>query len=226
MSEKNQTLITEIPIFPLPNTVFFPKTLLPLHIFEPRYRSMVEDARANENLIGMVLLKSGWEKDYFGNPQVHDIACVGEIQYTEKLQDGKYNIMLYGLSRVRILKFVQSKPYRVAQVKYLKETRFDPHELNEHEESESFINLVRTYLTEVGVDDPDELLELQSHSLESIVNHVACILDFSTAEKQMLLEADILSTRYEKVKKLLWDRLTVVRVARNVKIVPDDPSLN
>lgn len=187
---------------------------------------MVEDAQRHENLIGMVLLKSGWEKDYFGNPEVHSTACVGEIQYTEKLQDGKYNIMLYGLSRIQILDFVQNEPYRTAKVKYLKDTRFDPDAFNENLESELFINLVRTYLNEIGVQDPDELLDLNSQSLESIINHVACILDFSTAEKQALLETEVLSERYEKVKTLLHERLTVLRVAKHVKVVPDDPSLN
>lgn len=226
MPEKKVTIINEVPIFPLPNLVFFPKTLLPLHIFENRYRKMVEDARSSENLIGMVLLKDGWEKDYFGNPEVYEIACVGKIQQTEKLNDGKYNIMLYGISRVKILKFVQEKPYRIAQVKYLKDSHFDYDRFDENYETKTFINLVRKYLEAMGVENLDELLKLHTHSLESIVNQVASILDFSIQEKQTLLEMGNLEMRYEQLKKLLQDKLFAIQIARNVKYVPQDPSWN
>lgn len=216
----------EIPIFPLPNVVFFPKTLLPLHIFEPRYRKMVEDALNNSNRIGIVLLKDGWQQDYFGAPEVHLIGCVGDIQYSEKLDDGKYNIMLYGLSRVRILNFVQEKPYRIAKVEYLKDSNFDHEGFNLNYETENFIRLVQEYLEEMGVENLDELLKLQSHSLESIMNQIASVLDMSIQEKQSLLEIDSLEARYEQLTKIIKDKLTVLKIAKSVKIVPDDPEWN
>ncbi len=222
---RNKKVYT-IPIFPLPNVVFFPKTLLPLHIFEPRYRKMIKDTLTGSNRIGIVLLKEGWEKDYFGAPGVHLIGCVGEIQYSEKLDDGKYNIMLYGLSRVKILDFVQEKPYRVARVEYLKDSHFDHEGFNVNYETENFIELVKEYLEEMGVENLDDLVKLQSHSLESIINQIASVLDIAIFEKQSLLEIDSLQIRYEQITKIIKDKIAVLKIARNVKIIPDDPQWN
>ena len=92
-----------LPLFPLPNVVLFPNVFLPLHIFEPRYREMVADAIAGDRLIGMVLLRPGWEHDYEGRPPVFPIGCSGVITHVERLADGRYNIILRGLERFRIL---------------------------------------------------------------------------------------------------------------------------
>src|SRR5919109_539474 len=91
-----------LPIFPLPNVVLFPNVFLPLHIFEPRYREMVADALASDRLIGMVLLKPGWQSDYEGRPSVYPIGCAGLITHAEKLDDGRYNIILRGIEKFRI----------------------------------------------------------------------------------------------------------------------------
>ena len=224
--DKHKKTVVEIPMFPLPNAVFFPKTLLPLHVFESRYRTMVEDALKGENRIGVVLLKDGWEQDYYGNPSVYDIACVGDIQNSERLEDGKFNILLYGMSRIRILNFIQKEPYRIAEVEYIRDSHFQKEGFNESLEVENFITLVRKYLLELGVQDADELLKLQFHSLESIINQVATILDFSSPEKQRLLELNLLEERFESLQRMLKERITSLKVARMVKYVPEDPSWN
>ncbi|MFQ5707174.1 MAG: LON peptidase substrate-binding domain-containing protein [bacterium] len=215
-----------VPIFPLPSVVFFPKTFLPLHIFESRYRQMVEDAVNGSNRIAMALLKDGWENDYFGNPEVHSVGCVGEIQLSEKLADGKYNIMLYGLSRVKIVRFVQDNPYRIAEVKYLEDFKFDHSVFDESLESVRFVDLVRTYLNEVGIKDLDDLLKLNSQSLEAIVNQCAAFLDLDTLEKQDLLSLDSVETRYDRLRQIIEDKLKVLKIAKNVKYVPEDPRWN
>ena len=110
-----------IPLFPLPTTVFYPNTFLPLHIFEPRYRSMVADALEGGGKIGMILLKTGWEQDYHGTPEVMTIGCVGEIERHSKLPEGKYNILLSGLHRFRILQEIEGKLYRQAKIELLDE---------------------------------------------------------------------------------------------------------
>src|SRR5919108_2546260 len=92
-----------IPIFPLDKTVLFPNVFLPLHIFEPRYRAMVADALDGDRIIGMVLLQPGYEANYEGRPPVFAIGCAGVITHSEPLADGKYNIVLRGLERFRIL---------------------------------------------------------------------------------------------------------------------------
>ena len=120
--EKIFKLESPVSLFPLPNTVFYPGTCLPLHIFEPRYRKMIEDALNNNSLIGMVLLSSGWEADYYGRPKVASVGCAGRITKHERLPDGKFNILLEGLSRFRIFGESDNKPYRVAEVEFLNST--------------------------------------------------------------------------------------------------------
>ncbi|MBI4383173.1 MAG: LON peptidase substrate-binding domain-containing protein [Nitrospinae bacterium] len=113
-------------IFPLPSTVFYPKTLLPLHVFEPRYREMTADALKGNKLIGMVLLRPGWEEHYFENPEILSVGCVGTIDRSTLLEDGKYNIILRGLSRFRIVAELRGKSYRRAEVEFLKNSHDQP----------------------------------------------------------------------------------------------------
>src|ERR1700704_1541542 len=108
-----------LPLFPLPNVVLFPNVFLPLHIFEPRYREMVADALASDRMIGMVLLKPGWQHAYEGRPPVYPIGCSGVITHVERLEDGRYNIVLRGVERFRILEEDHGLPYRRASVEPL-----------------------------------------------------------------------------------------------------------
>src|ERR671935_1366133 len=110
-----------LPIFPLPNVVLFPNVFLALHIFEPRYREMVADALAADRMIGMVLLRPGWEKDYEGRPPVYPIGCSGVMTHVERHSDGRYNIVLRGLKRFRILEENHERSYRRAVVDPLHE---------------------------------------------------------------------------------------------------------
>ena len=110
-----------VPVFPLPNVVLFPGMFLPLHIFEPRYRQMTADALAGERLLAMALLKPGWQQDYEGSPPIHEIVGVGKIVEDAKLADGRYNLVLFGLTRVRILEEIGKGMYRTARVEILAE---------------------------------------------------------------------------------------------------------
>ncbi|MBI4607637.1 MAG: LON peptidase substrate-binding domain-containing protein [Candidatus Rokubacteria bacterium] len=111
-----------VPIFPLPNTVFFPHTTLPLHIFEPRYRQMVADRVAGDKCLAVVLLKPGWEADYYGRPPVCRVAGAGEITQWERLPDGRYNILLRGTGRIVIEGEVRAeKLYRIAAARWLED---------------------------------------------------------------------------------------------------------
>jgi Lon protease-like protein len=91
-----------LPIFPLPDVVLFPHALLALHVFEPRYRALTRDVLAGDRQLSVVRLRPGYEADYEGRPPVCDVAGVGEIIQSEALADGRYNILLRGLQRVRI----------------------------------------------------------------------------------------------------------------------------
>lgn len=110
----------QVPLFPLPDVVFFPGTVLPLHVFEPRYRQLVEDCLAGDRRLAVVLLRPGWGKDYHGRPPVHPVAGLGEIIHTERLADGRFNILLDGRMRVRIEEELPvDRPYRVVRVRPL-----------------------------------------------------------------------------------------------------------
>lgn len=110
-------------LFPLPNLVLFPYAVQPLHVFEPRYRQMTRHALAADRLIAMVLLRPGWEADYEGRPPVHAVACVGRIVAEQLLDDGRYNLLLRGLRRVRLLDEVAGDAlYRTARAELLTDT--------------------------------------------------------------------------------------------------------
>jgi Lon protease-like protein len=119
-------LPSEIPLFPLPNVALFPATLLPLHIFEPRYRAMVTDALDGERLIGIVMLRPGWEPHYEHTPDVYSIGCAGFITHAERSPDGRYNIMLRGMEKFRIVEERRAREgvemYRVAHIDSIAET--------------------------------------------------------------------------------------------------------
>src|SRR5438876_8293933 len=109
-------------LFPLPNMVLFPHVVQPLHVFEPRYRQMTTDALAGDRLIALVLLQPGWEPDYASTPAVHAVGCVGKIVADQALPDGRFNLLLRGLSRIRVdHEIPHAKQYRLARVELLAE---------------------------------------------------------------------------------------------------------
>ena len=111
----------EVRLFPLPNLVLFPDSFAPLKVFEERYVAMVEDARDDDGLIALALLKPGWEEDYAGNPPIHSIVCVGKMLRQRRLEGGQYDLLLYGLFRARILEELEGSTYRRARVEVLEE---------------------------------------------------------------------------------------------------------
>ena len=140
MTNPRQTGMT-IPIFPLPATVVYPGTPLPLHIFEPRYLQMTADALEGKRQIGMVLLKPGYEEEYYNKPQIYSVGCVGNIEKEIKHPDGKYNFTLTGLRRFCIISEKEGKAYRQAEIELLEEK-------NEQDIIETQPNECRTKLIE------------------------------------------------------------------------------
>ena len=111
-----------IPVFPLPEIVFFPETVLPLHVFEPRYRRMIADCLDGDGWLAVAMLRPGWEKDYEGRPPIHAIAGAGEILQAERLADGRFNILLDGRARIRVEREedADDRPYRVVRARRLR----------------------------------------------------------------------------------------------------------
>lgn len=193
-----------LPVFPLPNVVVFPKTYLPLHIFEARYREMVTEAVAGGQCIGMALLKEGWEDDYYGNPPIFDIGCVGRLVSVQPLPDGRFNILLQGVSRFEICEQFFEKSYRQARV------RLKPNEGAVSLEPATRAALVRLLDTSLGSSDDGhqwEGLLRQAVDDETLVNSLAGYLDLTPVEKQFLMEADSLHQRARRLHDLLEFRL-------------------
>ena len=196
-----------LPLFPLPNVVLFPNVFLPLHIFEPRYREMVADALASDRLIGMVLLRPGWDRDYEGRPPIYSIGCSGVLTHSERLPDGRYNLMLRGIERFRILEEDHALRYRRAVVEPLREQALDAADrtdiLLQRSKLESMLRPSQS-----SASDPRMPASMSD---EDLVNALAQYLDFEPLEKQALLEKPSLRTRAESLVELLEMKMLMVR---------------
>ncbi len=189
-----------IPVFPLPNVVLFPKTYLPLHIFEPRYRAMVSDAAMSGQCIGMVLLKDGWETDYYGHPPVFSMGCVGRLASVQTLADGRSNILLQGLERFGIEREWYDKTYREATISITvrsTESSLDP------TVRQRLFTILESYLRSRNDVPAWQKLFREEVSDEIFVNTLSTYLDCTPLEKQFLLEADSLHQQARRLSDLI-----------------------
>ena len=186
-----------LPLFPLPNVVLFPNVFLPLHIFENRYREMVRDALAGERIIGMVLLRDRLEDDAQRIPQVYPIGCTGLITHCERLDDGRFNIVLRGLEKFRILDEDRTLSYRRAHTERVNEPNAAAHGLCE--ERQRLEQLLEERFTVTGSSSkiPREMGDTD------LVNALSQYLEFEPLEKQALLERDGLRARCRALVDLL-----------------------
>lgn len=227
MSDINQ-LQSPISIFPLPSTVFYPNTLLPLYIFEARYRQMVKDALDGSRLIGMVLLKPGWEENYDGRPDVVSVGCVGEIDRAKRLADGKYNIVLKGLSRFRILREVSGKPYRLAEVEFLEEINDEPLVPLQNTLAGGLISRYREYASLL----PAEHKNKQGPDLENcrrlseVVDQIAHQFDFKVERKQAFLEEQDVRERADIVLAVLDFTAQIMSISKSNAEKGSDARMN
>ena len=189
-----------IPVFPLPNVVLFPKTYLPLHIFEPRYRAMVSDAAMSGQCIGMVLLKDGWETDYYGHPSVFSMGCVGRLTSVQPLADGRSNILLQGLKQFEIEREWYDHAYREATIAITTrgtETSLDP------TVRRRLFTILESYLQSRGDVPAWEELFREEVGDEIVVNTLSTYLECTPLEKQFLLEADSLHQQARRLSDLI-----------------------
>jgi Lon protease-like protein len=201
-------LPSTIPIFPLPNVVLFPHVFLPLHIFEPRYREMVGDALAGDRIIGMVLLRPGWQGNYEKRPPVYPIGCAGLITHAEKLPEGRFNIVLRGLEKFRILSESHERAYRLARIETLAElVAAEDRAIVSAERRRLEAMLTPSLAGErhgIGQDAPGPERTLpKGMPDEDLVNALAQYLEFEPVEKQALLERDGLVARCRSLIELL-----------------------
>lgn len=179
-------------LFPLPNMVLFPNVMQPLHIFEPRYRQMTVDALAGDRLIAMALLRPGWEECYDGKPAIFPVACLGRIAAQQPLPDGRFNILLRGLSRILIddetCQGSHGKLYRQAHVQLLDDSSF-PEAIRERRLRRKLIKLVPPWFAgqEPVLKQFRQLLRGQL-SLSALCDIIAFVLPLDVSVKQALLE--------------------------------------
>ena len=197
-----KNLPKKIPVFPLSNFIIFPKTSVPLNIFEPRYIDMINDSMKSNKMIGMIQPRSS--KDKNGIPNLYDIGCLGKITTFQETEDGRYLIELKGLIRFQKENEIQSKnKYRILEVNFDKFSN----DLNLEKEKLKFSDL------ELIFKDMKSLFEkkgfiinwkaLEKQSLDEIINALSMASPFSLEEKQILLEAENLDIRKQNITKIL-----------------------
>ncbi len=172
-----------VPVFPLPNVILFPGMFLPLHIFEPRYREMTADALKGERLIAMALLQPGWEDQYEGRPPIRPIMGMGKIVEHETLKDGRYNLVLLGLVRVRLIQEVDAGSYRRAAVSLLEDRGPEPP--GYERKRRTLLMIYAELMKALGKGVP---LPPDDVPLGMLCDLVSSLLGFDPASRQRLLE--------------------------------------
>ena len=189
-----------LPLFPLPNVVLFPGVFLPLHIFESRYRAMTEDALSGDRMIGMALLKPGFEAEYEGRPPIYPVGCVGLVTHAERLADGRFNLMLQGVERFRVREEDDSRVYRMGLIDRLSGDVPSPSDAVALHGLRDRIQHLLVPLVERG---SSELTVPPTMTDADVIHALAQYLDLAVIEKQALLECDTLLSRATALADLL-----------------------
>jgi len=192
-------------LFPLPNLVLFPHVVQPLHVFEPRYRELVDEALAGDRLIAMATLKPGWENDYQGRPPVASAACLGKIVGHHRLADGRFNILLAGLQRLRIVaELPPRKRFREAEV----ELHVERYPAETVDAGPGLVKQLRRSLSRVfplvheARAQLDEVLD-NNVPLGTLIDLVSYLAEIGIPEKLALLAEDDVAERARRLLALL-----------------------
>ena len=199
---KKEELPKTIPVFPLSNFIIFPKTTVPLNIFEPRYIDMVNDSMKSNKLIGMIQPKTSYNNK--NEPELHNVGCLGKITSFRETEDGRFLIELKGILRFKKIQEVNNeKKYRSLEIDY--ENFYLDLENNKEELKFSDLELIfkdlKSLFEKKGFIINWKALEKQS--LDETINALAMASPFSLEEKQMLLETKTLDIRKDKISEIL-----------------------
>ena len=191
-----------VPVFPISNFIIFPKTTVPLNIFEPRYIEMVNSAMRSNKYIGMIQPKK--QSDDNEIPELHNIGCLGKIVSFNETKDGRYLIELKGILRFKIIKEIKtSNPYREYEVDF---SNFI-HDLEDEKEQIKFSDLELIFKDLKSLFEKRGFIinwkQLEKQSLDETINALAMASPFSLEEKQVLLEAENLDIRKDKISQIL-----------------------
>jgi len=168
----------QAPLFPLPNVTLFPNVMLPLHVFEPRYRCMAEDVLNGDGFLALGLLQPGWEQNYESkNCAVHETVCLGKVVASERLEDGRYYVITQGLSRARLISELETDlPYRVGELELIQDVYPQTPVIDRDRRQEELVDWFRRVYPDLGLDaelvgalgsgvDLGELCDVISHAL-------------------------------------------------------------
>ena len=197
-----KNLPTKLPVFPLSNFIIFPKTTVPLNIFEPRYIDLVNDSMKSDKLIGMIQPKNSMNQE--NNPNLYDVGCAGKITSFRETEDGRFLIELKGLTRFKNIKEIKSqKKYRILEVSY--ENFFQ--DLLSKKEAIKFSDLDLIFRDLKSLFEKRGFIinwkALEKQSLDETINALAMASPFTLEEKQILLEAENLDLRKNKIAEIL-----------------------
>ena len=202
--------LESLPVFPLPRVVFFPGATLPLHLFEPRYRAMVEDCiEHGPRAMAVTMLGPGWEMDYDGRPPIHTIAGAGRIIHHQKRTNGTYDLLLQGMCRVKLEELpADDRPYRRAKATPLIDSHTSRLSGND---VAAMLSCVRTTVELVRRKHPAFALELHSDATPSqVADRVSDRLISDPSRRQELLETVDVATRVRRVTEMVGSLLATL----------------
>jgi Lon protease-like protein len=216
-----------VPIFPLPNVVLFPYVALPLHVFEERYRRMVENALEEERLIAMALLKPGWETSDAETPPIHEMVCLGRITAEERFSSGEYNIVVTGIHRAVVVDEPQTDlPYRLGKLELYRDFyASEPAVSREVRHQELLLSFRRLFPKSRADSLFSQVLEADL-PLGVTCDLLAAALRIGLADKQVLLEELDVDLRSDLLIDKIHELLPEAGPERLLRRFPPTFSLN
>jgi len=214
------------PVFPLSNAVLFPDTVLPLHIFEPRYRQMVRDVSGGEGHLAIALLEPGFEDDYEGSPAFHRVGTLGRVENVEELPNGRFDLHLVGLRRVEFEEIQSPTTYRMARLIARDETGVDD---SDPEIVRAKLDLLASHaflVQQVSGETAPSLAANDRLSFRAAVNGACANMPIEAQLRQSLLEIDDLRERQQSAQQLVNDALEQVLASKPPNPTVDDSQLN
>ena len=198
-----------VPVFPLPGVMLFPHAVLPLHVFELRYRTMIREALSSERMIAIAQLQPGHEHDYHASPPFHDLGCLARINEVEWLPNDCYDLKVLGLCRVNLSRIVKEFPYRAARADIVEEAPYTDDDPLVQMEQRALIDACGRWMTAAATVAGEEPPPPLSGNLryEVLVNAACMLLGHGSGEQLNLLAMDSILDRGRRVRELLEKRL-------------------
>lgn len=216
----------QVKLFPLPNLVLFPHVVQPLHIFEPRYCEMLEDALQSDRLIAMALLQPDWESQYLHRPEIASTVCIGKIISHTTAEENRYNILLVGVKRAKIVRELSiDKPYRVAEVELLE----DSYPLDESLHRCELVNKLQELFMKFvpgGLAAQESFRQLVGKQLPLgvLTDTITYAMNLPVAIKLQLLAEENVDIRCRILMRCLEQKLGVDQACQNSTCEAADPN--